>query len=227
MAGEINDQRGEAYYTKFYKTGGWKYSLWREYWWHRRHIVQRFKLRRGMKMLEVACGCGFHTDLFSKMGFDCTGIDRSAAGVAWAKAHYPKRSYIQQDLRNLSLPPASFDAIFARGCSHYHYDLLDAIPLATSKSLLGLLKPGGVFIMTIITNLSGHNKPDAVWNNTLNDYRKHFSSFGKRWSVDWTKGMAICGLYNEPMATSDPTESASPVALCPPPRLSAAASTSS
>ena len=206
MAGEINDQRGEAHYTEFYKNGGWKYSYWREYWWHRRHVVKRFGLRRGMKMLEVACGCGFHTDLFNHMGFDCTGVDRSDAGIAWAKAHYPQSHYLCCDIRDLPFEPERFDAVIARGCSHYHYDLFDEIPLDTSRSILRLLRPGGVFVMAIVTDLSGRKEPDKVWNNTLDDYRRHFSSFGKRWSVDWVKGMAVCGLFNEPIEANQADE---------------------
>ena len=47
---------------------------------------------------------------------------------------------------------------------------------------------------------SGRRDPDKVWHNRIEDYQEHFSSFGLKWSVDWAGGMAICGLYNEPLA---------------------------
>ncbi len=198
MAGEINEQRGRSFYDRHYKTGGWDYSFWREYRWHRRELVKRFGLRRGMSMLEVACGNGFHTNLFHWMGFDCVGIDRSEAGIGWARDHYPRRTFHCCDLRDMPFSPGSFDVVVARGCSHYHYDLMSDISLETSESIMENVKPGGVFIMTIATDLSGRREPDQIWHNTLEGYRQHFRSFGMQWSVDWVDGMAICGLFNLP-----------------------------
>ncbi len=188
--------RGDALYNEFYRTGGWKYSFWQEYWWHRRHVVKRFGLRRGMRILEVACGNGFHTHLLKRMGFECTGVDRSREGIAWAQGHYPRSTYYRADIDDLPFARGTFDAVFARGCSRYHYDLMSVEALETTENLSSYLKPGGVFIMVIVSDLSGRREPDKVWHNTLDDYRRHFSSFGRKWSVDWADGMAVCGLWN-------------------------------
>lgn len=207
--------RAEAFYSRFYRDGGWKYSFWREYLWHRRHVVKRFRLRRGMRMLEVACGNGFHTDLFRRMGFDCTGVDRCAAGIEWARAHHPKSRYVQGDvLGDMPVPRAAFDAILARGLSHYHYDLHSPQALATTRRLLDYLAPGGVFVMVIVTDLSGRREPGKVWQNTRRDYQDHFSAFHRPWSVDWHAGIAVCGLWNtpDPCTTSRPAE---PQVFCP------------
>ena len=198
MAGEIDAKRGDNHYNNFYRTGGWKYSLWKEYRWHRRHFVKRFGLKRGTRVLEVACGNGFHTHLLNRMGFECVGVDRSEAGIAWAKTHFPRSTYHCCDLRNMPFSPGRFDVIYARGCSHYHYDLLSDIALETTNTLMRYLKPGGMFIMAIATDLSGRRDPDKIWHNTLDDYRRHFSSFGKQWWVDWVKGMALCALRQQP-----------------------------
>ena len=193
---QSDSRRGDPVYSKFYKHGGWKYSFWKEYWWHRRHIVKRFKLRRGMQILEVACGNGFHTNLLNRMGFHCTGVDRSREGIEWARTHYPLGAYHCADIdEDLPVPQGSFDVVFARGCSHYHYDLMGQQAVSTTTNLLRYLKDGGVFIMVIVTNLSGRREPDRIWHNTLDDYRRHFSSFDRRWSVDWVDGMAVCGLW--------------------------------
>lgn len=199
MAGEPNKDRGITFYNETYKTGGWKYSFGKEYLWHRRHVVKRFGLRRGMRMLEVACGCGFHTNLFNRMGFDCVGVDRSESGIEWARSHHPKRTYYCCDFRDMPFEPASFDVVLARGLSSYHYDLASNEAFDATTTLVKHLKPAGVFIMLIITDLSGRREPDSIWHNTLEDYRRHFSSFSKRWSVDWAKGIAICALFNEPV----------------------------
>lgn len=198
MTGGINEERGEAFYKDWYKTGGWKYSIWKEFWWHRRHVVKRFGLKRGGRMLEIACGGGFHTNLFNRMGFDCVGVDRSEAGIEWARSHYPKRRFHVCDFRNMPFKPASFDVVLARGFSFYHYDLTSAEALGATSTLIRYLKPGGVFIMIIVTDLSGKREADQIWHNTLEDYRLHFSSFARKWSVGWINGAAVCGLYNEP-----------------------------
>jgi SAM-dependent methyltransferase len=194
--GEPNPARGDAFYEKFYQTGGWRYTFWKELLWHRRHVVKRFGLRRGMRILEVACGTGFHTNLLNRMGFDCIGIDRSRAGIQWAQANYPRSTYCCSDIEDeLPVEKESFDVVFSRGCSQYHYDLRTERALATTGTLLEYLRPGGVFIMIIATDLSGRREPDHIWHNTLEEYRSHFSSFGAKFSVDWVRGMAICGLW--------------------------------
>ncbi len=199
MNGQVNLERGNAFYEQFYRTGGWKYSFWKEYWWHRRNVVKRFNLRRGMRILEVACGSGFHTSLLNRMGFTCIGVDRSQAGIKWARSHFPRGVYHCGDVTgDMPVEPGSFDAVLARGCSYYHYDLITDRALSTTAHLMRYLKPGGVFIMVIVTDLSGRREPDKVWQNTLEDYQRHFSSFGMRWSVEWVAGMAICSLCKDP-----------------------------
>jgi len=193
---QADPARGDPVYNDFYAQGGWKYSFWKEYWWHRRHIVRRFRLRKGMHLLEVACGNGFHTNLLRRMGLDTLGVDRSAAGIAWARSHFPRTRYHRGDLfGELPVEPGTRDVVYARGCSHYHYDLMSDQALGTTRHLLQYLRPGGVFIMVIVTNLSGSREPDRIWHNTLDDYRRHFSSLGSDSSVSWVDGMAVCGLW--------------------------------
>lgn len=195
---EADPQRTDAHYDEFYRDGGWRYSFWREYLWHRRHVVKRFGLRRGNRILEAACGNGYHTNLLRLMGFDCVGVDRSRVGIAWAREHFPRCVYHCGDITGeLPLDPRSFDAVLARGCSHYHYDLMSRQALTTTKRLMEYLKPGGVFIIVIVTDLSGRREPEKIWQNTLDDYKRHLSSFGARWSLTWVNGTAICGLRSE------------------------------
>lgn len=211
MTEQADPNRADAFYDDFYKTGGWKYSFWKEYWWHRKNVVKAFGLRRGSLMVEVACGNGFHTNLFNRLGFRCIGVDRSSAGIEWAQRHNPRSTYHCRDIMDeLPVPTGSLDVILARGCSHYHYDLGSAQAMDTTTHLIRYLKPGGVFIMAIVSDLSGRREPDKVWQNKLEDYERHFSSFDRRWSVNWVDGMAVCGLWNASVAesTSRPVDAA-------------------
>ncbi|MBU0718195.1 MAG: class I SAM-dependent methyltransferase, partial [Planctomycetes bacterium] len=112
----------------------------------------------------------------------------------------------------LPFPPASFDAVLARGCSHYHYDLQSEQALETTSMIMSYLRPGGLFVMVIVTDLSGRREPGKIWQNKIEDYRRHFSSFDRRWSVDWVSGTAICGLWNTPLGA----EAFDPAAGVPP-----------
>ncbi len=216
MPTQADPNRGDAFYSQFYRSGGWKYSFWKEFWWHRRNVVKRFGLRRGMQVLEVACGTGFHTNLLNRMGLRCTGVDRSKEGIDWAREHYPRWTYRCCDITaDMPVELGSFDAIVARGCSHYHYDLQSEQAVHTTAHLQRYLKPGGVFIMVIVTDLSGRKAPDEVWQNRIEDYERHFASWGRKWSVDWVDGMAVCGLWNVPEAIGDITpDSARPEPVC-------------
>lgn len=193
---QADPDRGDAFYTRFYADGGWRYGFLREWWWLRRNVVKRFGLVRGMRVLEVACGAGFHTHVLNRMGFHCIGVDRNRAAIDWAQRKHPRWTYHCADLADL-LPDhaGAFDAVLARGCSHYHYDLASAQALETTGTLLRYLKPGGAFIMAIATDLSGRRPDGKIWNNTLDDYRRHFGSFGLRYDVAWVKGMAVCGIF--------------------------------
>lgn len=183
-----------GFYDTFYAEGGWRYSLLREWWWHWRHVVRPLRLRRGMRMLEVASGMGMHTDLFCRMGFDCSGIDLCTTGVEAARQRYPRRDFHCADAKGtLPFPTDSFDVVITRGCSLYHYDLQAAGPRAATANLWRYLKPGGLFVLVIVSDLSGRRDPVKIWQNRLEDYHKHFEPFDRNCVVNWRRGMVICG----------------------------------
>jgi len=188
----VYDENSKFYET-FYADGGWSYSFWREWWWHRKHFIQRFNIPRGAKVLEAACGAGFHTNLFNRMGLRCVGVDASETGIRWARECYPTRTYICADVRGeLPLPAASFDVVVTRGCGLYHYDLASPEAMETTPCLMRYLRPGGLLVLIIVTDLSGRKEEGKIWQNTLEDYRTHFTAFTPQCTVDWHKGVAIC-----------------------------------
>ena len=102
--------------------------------------------------VSLNTGSGVLAALQSR-GYDCVGIDCSSVGIAEARKRFPKWTYHCCDLADMPLDPASFDVVIARGCSHYHYDLMSAIALDTTAHLSTFLKTGGLFIMIIVTNI--------------------------------------------------------------------------
>lgn len=189
------------YYETFYANGGWKYSFLREWRWHRRHFIRRFGIPRGSRVLEAACGAGFHTHLLNRMGLRCVGVDSSETGIRWAREHYPRWTYLCGDVREeLPLDLGSFDVVMTHGCSLYHYDLASPLAMQTTPRLMSYLRPGGLFLLIIATDLSGRRDPEEIWQNTLDDYRSHFAASTPHYSVDWHKGMAICAAWRPPAA---------------------------
>jgi len=190
----MTETRTASYYDTFYAEGGWQYDPAREKRWHQRHMVRRFGIPRGARMLEVACGMGLHTDLFCRMGFDCVGIDRCMTGIEAARAKYPQRAFHCADaLAPLPFPEESFDVVVTRGCSLYHYDLQAAGPLQCTTNLMRYLKRGGRFVLIIVSDLSGRRDPIKIWQNRIEDYRQHFHRFDAGCTVNWHRGVVICG----------------------------------
>lgn len=88
----------------------------------------------------------------------------------------------------------NFEVVLTRGCSSYHYNLMDPTSMETTRCLLRFLVPGGRFILIIVSDLSGRRDPDKVWQNTIDDYRRHFASFAGDHTVDWVNGIVIGSL---------------------------------
>jgi SAM-dependent methyltransferase len=145
-----------------------------------------------MRMLEVACGMGFHTDLFNRMGFRCVGLDACATAIQIARSHYPLREFHLCDARgDLPMEESSFDVIITRGCSLYHYDLTSPTTLGVTPNLMRYLRPGGRFVLVIVSDLSGRCAPGGVWQNRMDDYRAHFNRFDPECTVDWHTGVVV------------------------------------
>ncbi len=189
------DAKGTASYDAFYEAGGWQYNLLHDWWWHRRHFVKKFGLHRGDRVLEVACGTGFHTDLFCRMGLDCIGFDTCETAVRIARERYPNRRFFVGDARgDLPVEHESMDAVVTRGCSIYHYDLAAQPALDTTANLLRYLRVGGRFVLIIASDLSGRREAGKIWQNRLEEYRVHLSHFGSDQIIEWHKGMVVCGV---------------------------------
>lgn len=185
----------QSVYDAFYAQGGWKYHTLREWLWHRRQFVRRFNLKKNMRMLEVACGMGFHTNLFCRMGFDCIGTDICDTAIRLARYRYPNRIFRLADATGeLPAEKGELDVIVTRGCSLYHYDLQAPKTVSATENFIQYLAPKGRFVLIIATDLSGRRDAGKIWQNRMSDYESHFAGFDLPFSVDWYKGMAICSL---------------------------------
>jgi SAM-dependent methyltransferase len=107
------------------------------------------------RILDLGCGPGRDLRTFKALGHEPVGIDGSARFVDMAR-EWSGCTVWQQDFVALSLPPASFDGIFANA-SLFH------VPSAALQGVLqqlhAALKPRGVLFSS---NPRGHN--EEGWN---------------------------------------------------------------
>jgi SAM-dependent methyltransferase len=106
------------------------------------------------EVLELGCGAGRLTGHLIELAEAVHGLDVSPAMVAYCRRTYPRGSFSEGDLRDLSrFGEAMFDAVVAP------YNVLDALDDAERNGVLEqvrrVVRPGGLLIM------SSHNRDYA------------------------------------------------------------------
>jgi SAM-dependent methyltransferase len=133
-------------------------------------------LKKGASILDVGCGQGFFSYLFSKQGMKVCGIDISETGVRKANNSYGRLgiSFAVSDIRTATFSEP-FDCIFVRSCSLYNTDDFRVKSEITDR-MLRHLKPTGTFIFVYNSNCS--SKPSPTWRyHSLDDVREHFGIY--------------------------------------------------
>ena len=88
---------------------------------------------KGNKILDLGCGPGHHSKIFSDYGFNVTGIDLSPEMIKIAKKEVPKAKFQVMDILDLKFDKESFNGIWA-SASLLH------IPKRNLKTVLKKLK---------------------------------------------------------------------------------------
>lgn len=165
------------YYERCYERDNYfGYSPW-VYQTYLSALVRRARLEREASVLDVGCGQGLFTALFSKLGFSAVGLDITETGIASASRKYEGSgaTFVVGDLHHAPFDHG-FDCVFTRSCSLYN---MQGFPGSreTTDALLKLVKPGGVFIFQYNTRLR-QEPADAGWiHHSAEDLRRHFSAY--------------------------------------------------
>lgn len=126
-------------------------SLWQEY------IKKYVVVKEGMKILDIGCGPGFFTVLFSGVGHETMGIDGSpnmiAQAVKNAKIRNANVDFQVMDCHQMPFADNSFDLLVSRNVVWTLYD-----PQAAYQEWARVLKPGGKMLIF-----------DAAWNSEYHD----------------------------------------------------------
>lgn len=105
----------------------------------------------GGAALDLCCGPGRHALELARRGFQVTGVDRSPFLLAKARAAPDSADveFVQADMREFVLPLA-FDLVVNLFTSFGYFDTREE-DMAVLKNIRQSLKPGGVFVIDVMS----------------------------------------------------------------------------
>lgn len=129
-------------------------------------------LQPNSKVLDIGCGPGHYSQLFSENGFNVKGIDLSESMVAIAKRMNPHIEFEVMDMQNMVFSENSFDALWL--CSSFpHIHKSEAIQ--TLKGFHNVLTENGIiFVNAIIGDLEFRIESKSEMGNEYNSEGRYF-----------------------------------------------------
>ena len=98
---------------------------------------------KGLKMADIGCGTGYHLKRYQERGFEITGVDGSEEMLKQARLANPGIEFIQTDVDEIPLPPATYDYALSIEVLRYLPNILPSL-----KEIKRILKPGGTALIT-------------------------------------------------------------------------------
>jgi len=90
-----------------------------------------FEKTRGLRVLEIGCGCGSEAELFARAGAYYTAVDLTNAAVTLTQKRFQLAElpghFTQGDAENLPFADGSFDLVYSHGVLHHTPDTARAI----------------------------------------------------------------------------------------------------
>ncbi|WP_267639878.1 class I SAM-dependent methyltransferase [Haloarchaeobius amylolyticus] len=105
-----------------------------------------FDALSGPCVLDVGCGPGADTAVFSDRGLDVVGFDRTGSFLQAAREAVPEGRYVRGDMRDLPFASGHFDGLWA-SASLLHVPR-EAVP-ATIREFRRVLADDGVALVTL------------------------------------------------------------------------------
>jgi SAM-dependent methyltransferase len=167
--------RADFYNESYKKTNYFGYWTWL-YAPQVSGLVAFCGLKRGDSVLDVGCGQGVFSYLFSKHGLRVHGVDISETGIRAAERLYGRLgiTFSVADIRTATFPE-QFDCVFVRSCSLYNNDVFPVHKEDTRK-FLKQLKTNGSFIFAYNSTFASKTSP--TWRyHSLEDVKQHFSEY--------------------------------------------------
>lgn len=142
-------------------------------------ITIRYRIAKGSKILDLACGKGRHSIYLNKKGFNVTGVDLSPNNIEFAKGYENKTLKFEiHDMRNV-YAPGKFDYVFNLFTSFGYFDSKEE-NLDVIRATVASLRPGGKFIFDFLN-------PYVVINNLVQNEEKTIDNVHFRIEREYTE----------------------------------------
>ncbi len=110
---------------------------------HRRlQAAVGFEKTKGLRVLEIGCGCGSEAERFARAGAHYTAVDLTNAAVNITRRRFQlaklQGTFVQGDAENLPFADGSFDLVYSHGVLHHTPDTPRTI-----REVHRVLSPGG------------------------------------------------------------------------------------
>jgi ubiquinone/menaquinone biosynthesis C-methylase UbiE len=101
-----------------------------------------FEKTKGLRVLEIGCGCGSEAERFGRAGAYYTAVDLTNAALLLTRRRFQlaglRGQFTQGDAENLPFPDGSFDLVYSHGVLHHTPDTPRTI-----REVHRVLTPGG------------------------------------------------------------------------------------
>jgi len=85
-----------------------------------------FEKTKGLRVLEIGCGCGSEAERFARAGARYTAVDLTNAAVSITQKRFQlaelEGHFVQGDAENLPFADGSFDLVYSHGVLHHTPD---------------------------------------------------------------------------------------------------------
>lgn len=109
-------------------------------------LVQRLELRRGAKIIDLACGKGRHSVYLNNLGFDVLGLDLSKKSIEFDKQFEDSDLHFKvHDMRD-PIDSGKVDAVFNLFTSFGYFDN-EEDDKKVFKSVADVLPENGIFVL--------------------------------------------------------------------------------
>lgn len=161
-------------------------------------------LEEGSSILDVGTAIGDYPKYLTEKcnkSFKVTGIDSSINMINVAREKAPKANFQVMDMRKLSIPENSFDAIICLA-TLIHVD--DNTAISILEKFDAILKNNGIIIINVMEHTSGDKEiyDKEPFNPKYNTY---FNRYSKSFFIDWfkNKNYEILDIVDNPIFNTE------------------------